>query len=144
MTTVHILNGPNLNLLGAREPEIYGSETLDGIEAACRERANRLGVELAFRQSNDEGALVTWIQEARGVADALVLNAAAYTHTSVAIFDALKTFEGFKVELHLTNPHRRETFRHVSHMSPAVDGVIAGFGAEGYTLALEAVAARLR
>ncbi|MEM8791406.1 MAG: type II 3-dehydroquinate dehydratase [Pseudomonadota bacterium] len=143
MTVVHILNGPNLNLLGTREPELYGADTLADIEAACRARAGQLGQQLTFRQSNDEGALVSWVQEARDQADALILNAAAYTHTSVAILDALKMFDGLKIELHLTNPHRREAFRHTSYVSLAADGVIAGFGATGYVLALEAVAAKL-
>ncbi|MEM9096893.1 MAG: type II 3-dehydroquinate dehydratase [Pseudomonadota bacterium] len=143
MTAIHILNGPNLNLLGTREPELYGSDTLADIEAACRIRANAHGQDLTFRQTNSEGQLVTWIQEARGTADALILNAAAYTHSSVAILDALKMFDGLKIELHLTNPHQREAFRHTSFVSPAANGVIAGFGAAGYTLALDAVAAKL-
>ncbi|MBY8974406.1 type II 3-dehydroquinate dehydratase [Rhodobacteraceae bacterium NNCM2] len=143
MSVIHVLNGPNLNLLGQREPEIYGADTLADIEAACRARAAELGQTVVFHQSNHEGQLVTWIQEARGVADALVLNAGAYTHTSVAILDALKMFEGLKIELHLSNPHRREAFRHTSYVSLAADGVIAGFGAKGYRLALEAVAAKL-
>lgn len=140
---VLLLNGPNLNLLGAREPEIYGAETLADIEARCAARAAALGLALDFRQTNAEGVLVDWIQEARGRAAAVILNAAAYTHTSVAIHDALKAYGGFVVELHLSNPHRREPFRHVSHVATAADGVIAGFGALGYELALEAVARRL-
>ncbi|MEM7176746.1 MAG: type II 3-dehydroquinate dehydratase [Pseudomonadota bacterium] len=143
MTVIHVLNGPNLNLLGQREPEIYGAETLGDIEAACQARAGELGQQVTFRQSNHEGELVSWIQEARGTADAIVLNAGAYTHTSVAILDALKMFDGLKIELHLSNPHRREAFRHLSYVSMAADGVIAGFGAAGYRLALEAVAAKL-
>lgn len=137
---VVILNGPNLNLLGQREPEIYGHDTLADIEARCQARAAELGVTLAFRQSNHEGDLVTWIQEARGTASAIILNAAAYTHTSVAILDAMKMFEGLKIELHLSNPHKRESFRHLSYVSMAADGVIAGFGAKGYLMALEAAA----
>ncbi|MEM9043549.1 MAG: type II 3-dehydroquinate dehydratase [Pseudomonadota bacterium] len=144
MTHVHILNGPNLNLLGTREPELYGSDTLADIEAMCQTRAATLGQQLTFLQSNEEGTLVTWIQEARGTADAIILNAAGYTHTSVAILDALKMFDGLKIELHLTNPHKREAFRHTSYVTPAADGVIAGFGAPGYVLALEAVAAKLQ
>ena len=140
---VLILNGPNLNLLGTREPEIYGAETLADIESRCRTRAEALGLALDFRQSNAEGTLVEWIQGARGATEALILNAAAYTHTSVAIHDALKAYDGLKIELHLSNPHRREPFRHVSHVATASDGVIAGFGALGYALALEAVARRL-
>lgn len=143
MTVVHFLNGPNLNLLGQREPEIYGADTLADIEAACQTRAGELGQTVTFHQSNHEGQLVTWIQEARGVADALVINAGAYTHTSVAILDAMKMFDGLKIELHLSNPHRREAFRHHSYISLATDGVIAGFGAAGYRLALDAVAAKL-
>ena len=143
MSVIHILNGPNLNLLGQREPEIYGSDTLKDIEAACRHRAGELGQTIRFLQSNHEGELVTWIQDARGAADAIVLNAGAYTHTSVAILDALKMFDGLKIELHLSNPHRRESFRHLSYVSLAADGVIAGFGAAGYVLALEAVKTKL-
>ena len=143
MSTVHILNGPNLNLLGEREPEIYGHTTLADIEAECRARATKHGLTLDFRQTNDEGELVDWLQQARGVADAVILNAAAYTHTSVAILDALKSYEGFKVELHLSNPHQREPFRHVSYVALGADAVVAGFGAPGYLIALDAVAGRL-
>lgn len=142
--TVWVLNGPNLNLLGTREPEIYGHDTLADIEAASAKRAEALGLGLEFRQSNHEGELVTWIQEARGQAAAIVINAAAYTHTSVAIHDALKMFEGPVVELHLSNPHRREAFRHRSYVSTAATGVVAGFGAAGYPLAIEAAAAALK
>ena len=140
---VFLLNGPNLNLLGTREPEIYGADTLADIEARCAARAEALRLALDFRQTNHEGLLVDWIQEARGAADAVILNAAAYTHSSIAVHDALKAYGGYVVELHLSNPHRREAFRHVSHVATAADGVIAGFGALGYELALEAVAARL-
>ncbi|MEO0622429.1 MAG: type II 3-dehydroquinate dehydratase [Pseudomonadota bacterium] len=136
--TIWVLNGPNLNLLGTREPDIYGSATLSDIEAVTRAKADALGVALVFRQSNHEGELVSWIQEARGQAGAIVINAAAYTHTSVAIHDALKAFEGPVIELHLSNPHRREAFRHVSHVATAATGVIAGFGPAGYPLAVEA------
>jgi len=136
--TIWVLNGPNLNLLGTREPDIYGSATLSDIETVTRAKADALGVALVFRQSNHEGELVSWIQEARGQAGAIVINAAAYTHTSVAIHDALKAFEGPVIELHLSNPHRREAFRHVSHVATAATGVIAGFGAAGYPLAVEA------
>ncbi|MEL6218390.1 MAG: type II 3-dehydroquinate dehydratase [Pseudomonadota bacterium] len=136
--TIWVLNGPNLNLLGTREPNIYGSATLSDIEAVTRAKSDALGVALVFRQSNHEGELVSWIQEARGQAGAIVINAAAYTHTSVAIHDALKAFEGPVIELHLSNPHRREAFRHVSHVATAATGVIAGFGAAGYPLAVEA------
>jgi 3-dehydroquinate dehydratase-2 len=140
---VFLLNGPNLNLLGVREPSIYGAETLADVEARCAARAAALGLALDFRQSNAEGVLVDWIQEAREAAEAVILNAGAYTHTSVAILDALKAYDGLKIELHLSNPHRREAFRHVSYVSLAADGVIAGFGALGYELALEAAARRL-
>ena len=140
---VFLLNGPNLNLLGMREPEIYGAETLADIEGRCRAAAGRLDLALDFRQSNAEGTLVDWIQEARGAAEALILNAGAYTHSSVAILDALKAYDGLKIELHLSNPHRREDFRHRSYVALAADGVVAGFGALGYELALEAVARRL-
>ncbi len=137
---VHVLNGPNLNMLGTREPEIYGRETLADLEARCQEAADGLGLELVFRQSNHEGELVGWIQEARTEAAALVLNAGAFTHTSIAIHDALKMVDGPVIELHLSNPHRREAFRHVSHVATASTGVIAGFGPHGYSLAIEAAA----
>lgn len=138
---VFLLNGPNLNLLGTREPEIYGHETLADLERRARERAEALGLTLEFRQSNHEGVLVDWIQEARGTAAALILNAGAYTHTSIAILDALKAFEGPIIELHLSNPHRRESFRKRSYVGEAADGVITGFGGAGYPLAIEAAAA---
>ncbi|WP_339949162.1 type II 3-dehydroquinate dehydratase [uncultured Albimonas sp.] len=135
-----ILNGPNLNLLGLREPEIYGADTLADIEARCVERAERRGLALEFRQSNHEGALVDWIHAARGSVEAIILNAGAYTHTSVAILDALRAFDGKVIELHLTNTHRREAFRHHSYVSLRADGVIMGFGAPGYLMALDAAA----
>ncbi len=138
--TIHILNGPNLNLLGAREPEIYGHETLADIETRARTRATSHGLELVFRQSNLEGELVTWIQEARTEAAALILNAGAYTHTSVAILDALKTLAIPAIELHLSNPHRREKFRQHSYVALGSTGVIAGFGPRGYELAVDAAA----
>lgn len=134
-----ILNGPNLNLLGLREPDIYGHETLEDISAACIRAGETLGVEVDFRQSNHEGELVTWIQQARGSKDAIILNAGAYTHTSVAIHDALRSYDGFKLELHLSNPHKREVFRHRSYVGIAADAVIAGFGAAGYVGSLRAV-----
>ena len=136
--TIYILNGPNLNLLGTREPEIYGHETLADVEARARARATSHGLELVFRQTNLEGELVTWIQEARTEAAALILNAGAYTHTSVAILDALKTLDIPAVELHLSNPHRRESFRQHSYVALGSTGVIAGFGAAGYELAVDA------
>ncbi|MEM6743422.1 MAG: type II 3-dehydroquinate dehydratase [Pseudomonadota bacterium] len=137
---IYMLNGPNLNLLGLREPEIYGADTLADIEARCRDAAERTGVEIDFRQSNHEGALVDWIHEARGRAEAIVINAGAYTHTSVALLDALRAFDGFVVELHLSNVHKREDFRRRSYLILRADGVIAGFGARGYLMALEAAA----
>lgn len=135
---VLVLNGPNLNLLGAREPEIYGAETLADIEAKTKARAKALDLAVDFRQSNDEGELVTWIQE--GGADAIVINAGAYTHTSVAILDALQACAVPVIELHLSNIHRREEFRHHSYVSKAATGMICGFGAHGYELAMEAAA----
>ena len=136
--TVFVLNGPNLNLLGLREPHIYGHETLADIDERCRVKAAALGLEADCRQSNHEGEIVDWVHEARTEAVALILNAGAYTHTSVAIMDALKPFDGPIIELHLSNVHRREAFRHHSYISLVATGVIAGFGAHGYELALEA------
>ncbi len=136
---IFILNGPNLNLLGTREPEIYGHQTLGDIEADCVAKAKSIGRSVDFRQSNTEGTLVDWLQEASMAASGLILNAAAYTHTSVAIHDALKTLSIPKIELHLSNPHAREEFRRDSHISPVVDGIICGFGAAGYVLSLDAV-----
>src|SRR4051794_35484536 len=140
MKPVYVLNGPNLNLLGLREPEIYGRETLAELETSCRTKAHALGLEIAFRQSNVEGELVTWIQEARESASGLIINAAAYTHTSVAIHDAIKSSGLPAVEVHLSNVYRREPFRHKSYLSPVVVGVICGFGGFTYELALEALA----
>ncbi|SOH92177.1 3-dehydroquinate dehydratase [Monaibacterium marinum] len=138
---VHILNGPNLNLLGQREPEIYGADTLAQIEEQCQALAGELGVVLTFRQTNSEGGLVDFIHQARSEGAQIVINAAAYTHTSVAVLDALKTCDGLQViELHLSNPHRREAFRHHSYVALAATGVIAGFGAGGYLMALRAAA----
>lgn len=132
------LNGPNLNLLGTRQPEIYGKDTLASIEAAVQERARTLGVMVEFRQTNDEGRLVTWIQEARGAFQAIALNAAAYTHTSIALRDAIAAVGVPVVELHLSNIHARESFRHHSMIAPVCRGQICGFGAFSYILALEA------
>lgn len=140
---VLILNGPNLNLLGTREPEVYGRTTLDDIEQACRDKGRVLGLEVDCRQSNNEGELVGWIQEARGRDAALIVNAGAFTHTSVAILDALQAVELPVVEVHLSNIFRREDFRHHSYISRAASGVICGLGPLGYTLALEALAERL-
>lgn len=135
-----VLNGPNLNMLGVREPTIYGSDTLADIEAMCQERGAILGIGVDFRQSNFEGELVTIIQQARDTHDGIILNAGAYTHTSVAIRDALSVAELPAIELHLSNTYRREEFRHHSYLSGVVDGIVAGFGAKGYVLALEAMA----
>lgn len=136
---VLVLNGPNLNMLGVRDPEIYGSATLAEIEAGCQERAAALGLSVEFRQSNVEGELVTWIQDARQSMDAIVINAGAFSHTSVALLDALSMFEKPVIELHLSNIYKREDFRHRSYISPAASGIICGFGAKGYELALDAV-----
>lgn len=142
--TILVLNGPNLNMLGVREPAIYGRETLGDIEAACRERAAGLGLAIEFRQSNHEGELIEWIHEARGSADAIVINPAAFTHTSVALLDALKLCELPVIEVHLSNVAQREPFRHHSYVSLAAMGVIAGLGGFGYELALIALARHLR
>ena len=138
-----ILNGPNLNMLGTRQPEIYGSRTLADIEADCRAHAEAAGLTLTFEQTNHEGALVDAIQSARGTQDGIVLNAGAYTHTSVAIHDALIAAEVPVIELHLSNVHARESFRHTSYIAPVALGLICGFGAQGYILALDAMAAHL-
>ena len=137
---IYVLNGPNLNLLGTREPEIYGRATLADIEQACAARAAQLGRQIVFRQSNIEGELVDWLQEARDKASAVVLNAGAYTHTSVALHDAIKAIPIPVIETHLSNPAAREDFRHVSLVGRAARGVIAGFGATSYLLAIEAAA----
>jgi 3-dehydroquinate dehydratase-2 len=137
--TILILNGPNLNMLGTRQPEVYGHETLADIESACRDGAGRLGFEIRFTQSNEEGRLVNLIQEARGRDAGIVINAGAYTHTSIAIPDALQAAEVPVVEVHLSNIFRREPFRHHSYVSGVAQGVICGFGGHGYVLALEAM-----
>lgn len=140
MPTVFILNGPNLNLLGVRDPSIYGHDTLGDIEERCTARAASLGLEIDFRQTNHEGQIVDWIQEARESADGIILNAGALTHTSVAVLDALAAAELPVVEVHLSNIFRRESFRHHSFVSLAANGVICGLGAQGYELALDAMA----
>ena len=137
---IYVLSGPNLNLLGTREPEIYGHQTLDDVRGLCEARAKTKGYEVVFRQSNHEGELVDWIQEAREKACALVLNPAAYGHTSVAILDALKMLAFPIVECHLSNPAAREAFRRKTYVSLAATGVVTGFGAASYELAVEAAA----
>ena len=137
---IYVLNGPNLNLLGVREPEIYGRETLDDVRAACERRAQASGLALVFRQTNHEGELIDWVQEAREQACALVLNPAGYGHTSVALLDALKSCGVPVVECHLSNPAAREGFRKRSYVSEAARGVVSGFGIVSYELAVEAAA----
>ncbi len=143
MKTIFVLNGPNLNLLGKREPGIYGNKTLDDVANDCRDEAARLSIQVDFRQSNHEGVLVDWIQEAADKAQGIVLNAGAYTHTSIAIHDAIRAISPLPVlEVHLSNIHAREPFRHVSKVAPHAVGMICGLGPLGYTLALQALAAR--
>ena len=138
---VFVLNGPNLNLLGTREPEIYGSDTLDDIAGRLEDRARTLGLTIDMRQSNHEGHLIDWLHEAQASgAKAVLLNAGAFTHTSVALYDAIKAISIPVIEVHLSNPHAREAFRHVSYVGMAAKATIAGFGAASYLLALEAVA----
>jgi 3-dehydroquinate dehydratase II len=137
---VAVLNGPNLNMLGLRQPDIYGSATLDDVEAICAETAERLALAIDFRQTNGEGELISWVQECRGRAAGIVINPGGYTHTSVALMDALLAVELPVVEVHLSNIHRREEFRHRSYVSRAAVGVLCGFGIRGYALALTAMA----
>lgn len=137
---VYVLNGPNLNLLGKRQPHIYGHETLAQVEADCRTEAARLRLELRFHQSNAEYQLIDWIHEAREIAGGLVINPAAFTHTSVAIFDALSACDFPIMEVHISNIHRREEFRHHSYVSLVATGIIAGLGTQGYPLALQRLA----
>jgi 3-dehydroquinate dehydratase-2 len=147
MASILILNGPNLNLLGTREPAVYGHTTLDDVRARCADAAQRLGLEADFRQSNHEGVLVDWVHEA-GVAHragkllGVVFNAGAYTHTSIALHDAVKGSGVPMIEVHISNVHAREAFRHHSYLSPVAVGVIAGLGIDGYVLAIEALARR--
>lgn len=140
MTTVYVLNGPNLNLLGQRQPEIYGATTLADVERDCKTLGASLGLTVEFFQSNHEGVLIDKIHEARQQAQAIVINPAAFTHTSVAILDALNAFDGPVLEVHISNVHKREGFRHHSYVSLRAEGVIAGFGVNGYLLALQQAA----
>jgi 3-dehydroquinate dehydratase-2 len=137
---IYVLNGPNLNLLGSREPEVYGDDTLDDVKSKCETKAKALGFAIDFRQSNHEGELVAWIQQARTEAAGLIVNAGALTHTSIAMLDALLACPIPSVEVHLSNIFTREPFRHHSYISKAVKGVICGFGANSYELAIEALA----
>lgn len=139
--TILVLNGPNLNLLGKREPEIYGTTTLDDVKVMIDAEAAVLDVSVDFRQSNQEGDLVTWIQEAGAAGMPVLINPGAYTHTSIALHDAIKGSGALVVEIHLSNIHAREPFRHKSYVSPVAKGVIAGFGAQGYIMGLRALAA---
>lgn len=141
---VHILNGPNLNLLGSREPEIYGTSTLADIERMCATRLGEYDLEMKFDQSNDEGALVDMVQDARSTGGGLILNAGAYTHTSIALHDALQALEIPAIEVHLSNIFAREPFRHHSYISPTVQGVICGLGPKGYLLAVDAIATLIK
>ena len=140
MTQILLLNGPNLNLLGQRQPEVYGYETLADVVAACTALGRDLGLEVVAKQSNHEGALVDYIHAAREGAAGIVINPGAYSHTSVAILDALNTFDGPVLEVHISNIHRREAFRHHSFVSSRAEGVVAGFGTEGYLMALRRIA----
>jgi 3-dehydroquinate dehydratase-2 len=143
-TTVYVLNGPNLNLLGTREPDVYGRTTLKDVEAMCRDAGRRHGFDIVFHQSNHEGALVDWIQEARAKGAAgIVINPAAYTHTSIAILDAVLAADIPTIEVHISNVHARDAFRRHSYISPAAKAVICGFGVNGYVLAIDGLAAML-
>ncbi|WP_426035512.1 type II 3-dehydroquinate dehydratase [Cypionkella sp. TWP1-2-1b2] len=144
MKPIFVLNGPNLNLLGLRQPEIYGQETLADVVAGLSGLAVELGLAVECMQSNHEGQLVDWIQSARGAAAGIIINPGAYSHTSVAILDALNVFEGVVLEVHISNIHKREAFRHHSFVSGRAEGVIAGFGTEGYLLALRRMASLLK
>jgi 3-dehydroquinate dehydratase-2 len=143
-TTVYVLNGPNLHLLGTREPDVYGRTTLKDVEAMCRDAGRRYGFDIVFHQSNHEGALVDWIQEARAKGAAgIVINPAAYTHTSIAILDAVLAANIPTIEVHISNVHARDAFRRHSYISPAAKAVICGFGVNGYVLAIDGLAAML-
>ncbi|WP_149589478.1 type II 3-dehydroquinate dehydratase [Tabrizicola flagellatus] len=141
---VTLLNGPNLNLLGLRQPEIYGRETLEDVAAKVSDLGEELGLRVKALQSNHEGQLVDWIHEARGTSAGIIINPGAYSHTSVAILDALNAYEGPVIEVHISNIHKREAFRHHSYVSARADGVIAGCGTEGYLLALRRIASLLK
>jgi 3-dehydroquinate dehydratase II len=141
---IYILNGPNLNLLGSRQPEVYGRDTLEDVAEACGALADDLGHTVKCLQSNHEGVLVDWIHEARSKAAGIIINPGAYSHTSIAILDALNAFDGPVLEVHISNIHKREAFRHHSYVSARADGVIAGFGVEGYQLALRRMASVLK
>jgi len=141
---IHVLSGPNLNLLGTREPEIYGKDTLDDVRTRCETRAASRGVEVVFRQSNHEGVLIDWVQEARESASALIINPAGYGHTSIALLDALKTLSIPVIECHLSNPAAREEFRRHTFVSLAATGIVSGFGAASYELAIEAAFGLIR
>jgi 3-dehydroquinate dehydratase-2 len=140
---IFILNGPNLNLLGQRQTEVYGKATLEDVAEGCASVAEELGLTIRFHQSNHEGQIIDWIHQARSDGAGIIINPAAYTHTSIAVFDALSAFDGPVLEVHISNIHQRETFRHHSFVSPRADGVIAGFGTEGYLLALRRMATLL-
>lgn len=143
MKSILILNGPNLNLLGSRQPDVYGATTLPQIQENCAEKAKTLNIKIDFIQSNHEGALIDALHGAKGAHDGIILNAGAYTHTSIAIMDAISSVELPVIELHLSNIHAREPFRHKSFIAPVAIGVIAGFGPHGYVLALDAIIAHL-
>ncbi len=140
MKKILVINGPNLNMLGIREPDIYGSQTLNDIESLCHKTALALDFEIDFRQSNHEGEIIDWAQQSKDAFDGLIINAAAYTHTSIAIHDALKLLSFPIIELHISNPKERESFRHISYIGPLATAVISGHGANGYKMALEKLA----
>jgi 3-dehydroquinate dehydratase-2 len=144
MKLIYVLNGPNLNLLGKRQPHIYGHETLEDVKQACQQVAAENGLAVEFLQSNSEAQIVDWIHAAREVASGIVINPAAFTHTSVAILDALNTFDHPIIEVHISNVHKREPFRHHSYVSGVASGVIAGFGTQGYLFAIQRMARLLR
>lgn len=144
MSLIYVLNGPNLNLLGKRQPEVYGHDTLAMVEADCRRIASEFGHTIRFEQSNREYEIIDWIHAARDEAAAIVINPAAFTHTSIAILDALKTFDHPVIEVHISNVHAREEFRHHSYVSLRADGIVAGFGTQGYEMAIRRVAALLK